>query len=480
MNSHKHALGRILCLTAALAALPSCVTTQVPYERDAAYRVAVDASASGEHTTAALGAFRYLQSATDEDGKRDRALRLLARSAEGLDLRYAASLWYLQIAEARRAPELLPEALRGLERIIMSGPHDGETLVRGYLATADLQKLPSDVQAFVDYQQGLESSRLGLSRWADAKFESLPENSPYHARAQYARAIAHLTKGRWGQTQYELSALLKHPALPEDVARQTRHTLARLALETGDYESALSQYEAVRGDAADDPALVLEMAWATFRKGDDRRTLGLLLALDAPVYQDLIAPERFLLEAMALRRLCQFGPARYAAVRLESRHGDALADLHAGMPPTASAALRGAATRHPGVDPHTLFRLSLERERAALDQHKGPLGDALYRHLVDLYDRGLAEAQRREEAAIAAAVPEVANALLESEEGVRLIAHELSVALLRGRRRPDGPPTQPAAPIPVGGAISYFNFDGEFWTDELDDLLVVVDDRCID
>jgi hypothetical protein len=63
---------------------------------------------------------------------------------------------------------------------------------------------------------------------------------------------------------------------------------------------------------------------------------------------------------------------------------------------------------------------------------------------------------------------------------VRLILHELSVALLRGRRRPGGPPEAPPPKIQVGGKKVGYRFDGEFWTDELDDLVVFAEDRCID
>jgi hypothetical protein len=70
--------------------------------------------------------------------------------------------------------------------------------------------------------------------------------------------------------------------------------------------------------------------------------------------------------------------------------------------------------------------------------------------------------------------------LLAAEEGVNLILHELGVGLLRGRKRSPGPPVAPSPQVTTGGHRTFFHFENEFWTDELDDLVVVAEDRCID
>jgi hypothetical protein len=99
--------------------------------RDAAWNVAVTAFASDDFTSAAKAAFTVLDGMSRDDKRYDRAIRLLALSAEALGLRYPASLWFLDIAESKREPELVPDALRGLERIVMGGPHDADTVVAG-------------------------------------------------------------------------------------------------------------------------------------------------------------------------------------------------------------------------------------------------------------------------------------------------------------------------------------------------------------
>jgi tetratricopeptide (TPR) repeat protein len=474
-------LRRCVPLAAALALLVGCASTGgIPEDREAAFTYAVARQRADEPALAAAAAWRYYAGATPDDPRYDRALRLLARSAEALDLSWAASLWYLDVARARRDPELLPEALRGLRRIIDSGVYDADTLVDGFLATTEITGLPPDLQGFVDYQRGLHNARQQLDAWAAARFADLPEAGGWRARADYVGAVQRVAARDLEKATEALDALAERDDLPPDLDVDVRRALARVAMEQGRYDDALAQYERLRALAPDDPSLLLEMAWAHYHRGETRRTLGLLRALDAPVYQDLIAPERFLLEALALRRLCQFGPARRAATRLRARHGDALDDLYAGGLLTESGALRAAAKRRPGVEDLSRFVDRVAREKARVDDLADDLGPELYPHLRDLYDRGLREARRRLDARLAHAVDAVGEDLLAAEEGVRLILHELSVALLRGRRRPAGPPEAPPPDVRTGGGRVVFHDTGEFWTDELDDLIVVARDRCID
>jgi tetratricopeptide (TPR) repeat protein len=448
--------------------------------RDAAWNVAVTAFASDDFTSAAKAAFTVLDGMSRDDKRYDRAIRLLALSAEALGLRYPASLWFLDIAESKREPELVPDALRGLERIVMGGPHDADTVVAGFLASAEHPNLPPEIQPFIDYLQGLDNARHGLNTWAAARFARLPKTSPYFARAAYVEAVQLVAQRKLPEAAAAFEALLALEPLPPDVATDARRSLARLAFETGRYDDALARYEAIRDKAPEDPALILEMAWTQFHRGDSRRALGLLMALDAPIYADLIAPERYLLEALSLRRLCQFDAARIAAVRLRSRYGDALRDLEAGVRPLQSVPLRKAARRRGDTRSRSFFRESIEAELTWVQRHRGRLGAPLAAGLEQILRRGLENATQAEERALAAEVTQVAEELLQADEGVRLIQHELAVALLRGRRRPEGPAEAPPVEVRVSDRRALFRFSGEFWTDELDDLVVTLEDRCVE
>ncbi len=465
-------------LAAVLGSLTLGCVAKMPENREAAFIYAVDQLQSGRPAIAASAAWRYLEGANADDPRYDRAQRLLARSSQMMGLRYAAAQSFLDIAQGRRDPEILAEAVRGLQTIIESGAYDEDALVEGYLASAEIDGLPEDLQAFVDYHQGLRDARLLRRRWAKDNFAKLPANSTYAADAQYVAAVEEVAGRRITSAIEKLEALEKQTNLSTSLASNVRRSLARLHSTLGNYSEALKRYELLRQEAPEDPELLFEMAWVHYDQGDIRRSLGLLLALDAPIYSDLIAPDRFLLEALALRRLCQFGPARRAATRLKAKHGDALDELYQGVPLLKSKALRGAARQRTAVRTQSAFYDRVKSEQLVLDS-KG-LSPGLTSHFATLYERGVNEAKRGLEAKLSGEVDALAEELLQAEEGVNLILHELGVGLLRGRERAPGPPLAPAPKVTAGGRTVYFRFEGEFWTDELDDLIVVAEDRCIE
>jgi len=450
--------------------------------RDDVFARAVEASLAERPEVAAANAYNYYKGSSVDDPRYDRALRLMAANAEKLGLSYAASLWYLEIARARRDVSILGESLRGIERIILTYPYDEETLMRGFISTAEITGLPPDQQGFVNYYKGLDSLRLRRDGWAALTFSQIPDSSPYRLRADYVRIMQAVAGYDLEEAELMLEELLEVEDIPNDLRLDVTRTLARIAFEEQRFRDAMRYYEIIRQDAPNDPSLLLEMAWTTYYKGEYQRALGLLLALDAPVYRGLIAPERYLLEALTLRKLCQFEPAQRAAVRLQMRHGDAIDDLYDGVPLQESVALRRAARQRIGGRKIARYRLQLERERASLDDLERKLGPELTKGLRAIYETGVKEAVRREDAQLQAEMIRVADDLLAAEEGVRLILHELGVALLRGRRRTQdggGPQEIAQQKVDPQKEIQY-TFVGEFWTDELDDLVVNVEDRCID
>ena len=107
-----------------IASAAGCATVNIAKDREKAFNQSVEALAADDHAVAAQAAWAYLDGASKDDPRYDRALRLIAMSSEELGLTYVASLWYLDIAEGKRDPELVPKAVRGLERIVMGGKHD--------------------------------------------------------------------------------------------------------------------------------------------------------------------------------------------------------------------------------------------------------------------------------------------------------------------------------------------------------------------
>ncbi len=455
----------------------------MPVRANTAYPTAVAAAAADRPERAAQAAWMYLQGADPDDPRYDRAQRLLAQAAEDLGLTWAAGVLYRDVARARRDVSLLPDAIAGLERLVLAGTYDRDGWIDGFLASDDFGVLPDDVAGFVAYHRGLDLLRRGEDLWADEYFAQIPADSDWRARRDYLLALRDLADGDVQAAVDTLQALRLREAapgvrpLPDDVRIDATRSLARLAYEQERFEDALAHYEELRTLAADDAGLLLEMAWTHYWLGDARRVLGLLVAMDAPVHRRGMQPERYVLEALALRRLCQYEAARRAPAHLQSRHGDVLVMLRRGVPPHDVPAIRDAVRRQAPAGSAPALVARMEAEQARL----GELGLArdVRERLADLYARGLERAREVEAEVLPRAAAELAEQLLAADEGTHLVVHELGVAMLRGRRRPDGTPEQPASPIPIGSDRAYYTFDGEYWTDELDTIVVNAEDRCL-
>jgi outer membrane protein assembly factor BamD (BamD/ComL family) len=465
-----------------------CATTNVSEDRKVALDQAVAATQRTDYAFAANAANTYLQGGTEDDPAWDRGLLLLGRSLEQLGLTYASGLYYGDIAREKRDPTVIPDALRGIERLALSDGFDHETLIRGFLAASELPQLPPDIQGFVHFQKGLDALRNGDEDWAEGRFVAISRKSSWYHRARYVLAVRHVARGRLDQALKAFGALTTDAEeataqtpnpVPADVYDNARRSLARIHLSEERYQDAEKLYESLRSEAPRDAQLLLELAWTHYHLGHPRRALGLLLALDAPVHRSLIAPERFLLEAMSLRRLCQFAPARQAAVRLRRRYGAELKELAAGIPPARSEALRRTARTRGEAAAEAALVDRIQLERRLLTQLEGALGETLTKQLRLVYARGLQESQRREKVLLADEAERLADELLQAEGGVRLILHELGVAILRGHGRRSGEVDENMAADPDGTTRVGWTFSGEFWTDELDDLVVRVEDRCI-
>ena len=321
------------CVPVILSLLVSACQVRIPEDKDGAFTYAVEAVQHEAYRRGADAAWVFLDSADPDDPRYDRGLRLLARSAEGLELPWAAGMLYREIAQRRQNMEIIPVALRGLERIVESGVYDEDSLLTSFIAGEEFGDLPPDVQAFVSYYKGLDLLRHGYDAWAEANFSRIGPRGPYAARAEYARAVRLVAAGDFATATEKLVALRNRPDVDARLEADIERTLARMAFEEQAYEVALKHYEAIRYLAPEDPEILLEMAWTYYYLGDSRKTLGLLVALNAPAYRRYISPERYLLEALALRRLCQFEAARHATVKLERRFAPSLAALDAGVLP---------------------------------------------------------------------------------------------------------------------------------------------------
>ncbi len=437
---------------------------------------ALEAGSHDHHSRAAAEAWRFLQQAPEDDARRVRATQILAENLEQLHLSSAAALLYRQIASERKDLEVVPDAMRGLERVL-GGPHDTDWLLTSFLAADDHGFLPQGIDAFVAYHQSLDLLRRGELAWAEARMADITDG-PYEAEARYARATRHVVDGEDAAAATIFEGLLTTEIGP-DLRYRAALAAARLAYGRDEAEAALRYYEQAREHGLT-PEVLLEMAWTHWQLDRPREALGLLVALRAPVHAHFVAPDSYILQALVLRRLCQHDALVATASALFEDHGDVLDALDHGAAPHRIEALRRAAAFRSASRPLDRATRRLAWEADSLARVHDP---DLRSWLTKAYAGLEASLRPRAEAQLAVDAHQLAEELVAAEDAVSLMLHELGVAMVRGRRHPDGALPLAAAERPaLTGAQPRvaFPFDGEYWTDELDDLVVLAEDRCID
>jgi tetratricopeptide (TPR) repeat protein len=445
-----------------------------------AYDAAVLALKDEDFGPAARDAFGYRQAHAMTDNYYDRAWLVAAEAFRGLGLRHASAMAYRDVASARRDEDLVITALRGIERAVSEGHSDEDSLITDFLAGSDFGTLPPDIAGFVMYVQGRDNARRGLTGWARERFGQIPHSSTYHARGALVASVLLMEEGKLADAERVLRAAAREPAADPRSRAMALHTLAQLLFEEQRFDEALRILDRVNPRYVRESDLLLEKAWAEYYRGNSRRSLGLLIALDAPAYALALAPERFILAALDFRRLCHFNLARDSALELRRRHGDALRALRDGQDPENVPDVRDAALRTGEARRLALLKAHLEEEKAIVRSHSGELGARLYAYLEGLYANALVDVDGRLTVELRKQAEAIAQSLLDTDEQVALIEHELSVDLLRGRRRPTGVAELNAASVRnIHGPRALYRFDGEYWTDELQDLVVVIEDRCV-
>lgn len=446
------------------------------------FRSGLEAFYDEDYADAAARMFDYVSTNEDTVENRAWAKYFLAVSLEKLGFTHGAAEHLFDVAQDRTRPELIPDALEAVERV-MQGPHDEALLDRRLLTDNDFGYLPPDLAGFVRYHQGLSDLRAGRRRWALRLFEAIPQRSAYAAKARYARGVAQLKREQESEAVGHFRAALAHPAAQREVRNLARLALARVLYEREAFEAAHQLYAAVEVPAltAAEGEVLLERAWTAYRRRRYRESMGLLHALDAPSYRTLHAPEKFLLRALIFKRLCHYIPAKREVRRFRFAFEPTLEHIRRRADLRESAALRRAALQlDPALGRLLAFREVVADELDRVDEVSGSWRETgLDDDLRDLYDLAAARSDLQLDAGFSAATRAAAEELIAFEEQMSLLDYEIGLAIyerLRGeraRREEDRP-----VDVPLVSSEAIYPFVDEYWNDELDRYDFLIENRC--
>lgn len=421
----------------------------------------------------------YLKKNPPESPQYERAEFHFARALDTLGYHHAAAEYYVNVARGRRDARLLAPALASLAVTVKARPFDGELILGELVSDTDFGYLPPGVEDFVAYHQGMVDFREGFPRWGQEHFDELKQDSSFFWQVRYTDALKLLAADDVAGARKIFEELDATDVHDEELAKRVDLTLARLEYESGELRSSLKRYESIPLPMEKKGPIFLERAWALYQLGDFSKALGLLVALEAPAFRDYDDPEKYTLRALMFRDVCHFEAAHRAVIDFRKEYGPAIRNIYARADLPTDETFRALALKNPDVAERAAFVDALASQKDDLsDAPRDWRDDGLLDHLRAIYDLRLEEAKRKLDLALAASTEATGDLLLDAEEQMNILDYEIELA--RNRRAKTKPPEvgELLVDVPWTASIQFYGFDGEFWNDEIEDIRVVLEDKC--
>jgi tetratricopeptide (TPR) repeat protein len=408
----------------------------------------------------------------------------LAECLRKLGFWHAAVQYYYTVAKTRSRPEILPDALGRLEAISRRRPFSESLIFEDLVYDSEFGFLPPFLADWVQYVQGLYDYKNGLVEWAERHFNAIAKTSPYALKAMYVQAVYALQNNKDDAAIAMFDTIVSSSITSPEIKNQANLALARLLFDTKQYPEALKAYDkVVQNDLSFEQAeLLLEKAWTFYLLGDRRKAMGLLHSLDAPSYEHYFLPDAYVLRGLILKDLCHFIPSKRVTRAFRFRYARAIDMLHRRVDMRKIGGILDAATQEGIIGRRTMFLRSLEAERKLIEKFDTYWEDVdLDQHLRKIYDLEIREQSRLWNIEFAKSADRSALDLLEIEEQVNLLDYELGLDIFK-RLKAEGAKRTIEEPlrIPYDSANVYYEFDAEYWNDELHSYKYFINSRCFE
>jgi hypothetical protein len=210
--------------------------------------------------------------------------------------------------------------------------------------------------------------------------------------------------------------------------------------------------------------------------------MGLLHALEAPSYQKFFLPDAFVLRGLIYKDLCHFIPAKRVVRAFRFRYQRTLDLMKRRVPMERIPGVLEASTQEGSIGRRTQLLRTLEEERRIIERYDSDWEDVeLDEHLRRMYDFEIREQTRLWRVEFREASDRAALELLETEEQVTLLDYEIGLDIFKRLKAKEARRTaETTLTIPYDSANVYYEWDTEYWNDELHSYKFFITSRCFE
>jgi hypothetical protein len=366
--------------------------------------------------------------------------------------------------------------LEMLEQISRSGPFDRDLVVIRGICDESYGFAEGHLADFVHYYQGEYDWEHGLFEWGDKHFSLIEQDTYYHNKYLFKRALRAYYDNRIDTSISMLKKILLKLADGDPLKDDARKTLARLYYEVGKFSEADFLYQQIEMNIIDQAQSLMERAWVHYRLGNPERAMGLLYSFEAPSYVNSFTPEFYILKSFIYKDVCHYRKAMQILDQFKGRYGDALDKIYLRRPAQDNQAMLLVILNKPKIKRIWKFLEMLEKEHQL--SKKNPDED-LKAYLDKLYALKREETEQKFRILVTDEFEKMANEMLRFEEEAHLMEYEIGIDMYQRihtyhyTEKSDAPKAKKT----LDGRVVYA-FQGEFWNDELDNYEVKLPNKC--
>jgi hypothetical protein len=424
--------------------------------------------------------WEILQTAEEGSEAYESANYFIGQSLFELGFHYGASEYFYTVVRSAGNTEFIDGSIAKIQEMVEKDiPFDSRLLIDDLIFSIEYAFLPPDLNDFVNFEQGVMNHRHGYPRWAKRHFDRIQPETYYAYRVKYIDAVELLKKERVAEATKILQEIVDAKFEDIDLKSQASQTIARLLYEKKEYEEALAGYMAIDSPLTKQASVFMEKGWTQYFLKDYQLSLGALHALGAPIYKGYFDTERYIISMLIYKEYCMYEATRMTLSDYQKQYGDAVKLIKTRGDLAESQRLLNALFWSEGIKQRYDFLQSLNRELEKLQGRKSFKNSGLRDNLVKLYELKIKEMKRTIKADLYDGLEAVSERLLDQDEQLNLLTYEVRLDELKRVKLFEGVNLRQEEPLPMTHSERiYWNFDNEYWSDEMPDYRFLIQNEC--
>ena len=432
--------------------------------------------ADGSYAEASVTFFQFLSEQTPDVTDYEWAEFFFGLSLEQLGYSHAAVDTLTSVMTRKPNPKIVSYTLEVLELISRTMAFDSDLLINRGVCDQSYGFIDGEMADFVHYYQGEYDWEHGLFEWGDDHFKQIETESHYYYKYLFKRALRRLYEGNVDAAIADLKQVILRADSGSILKDDARKTLARLYYEKGEFAKADFLYQQIEMNIVEQAQNLLERAWSHYRIGDPERAMGLLYSFEAPSYTHSFTPEFYILKSFIYKDVCHYKKAMEVIGHFKERYGKAIDAIYQRRPPQENQAMLLVILNKPRIKNRWRFLKLLDKEKLRIENETDA---ALKAYLEELYTLKIEEAETKFRILILDEYEKMANEMLRFEEEAHLMEYEIGLDMYQrvydyhlSKEKSEEISSEDERKKAV------YQFQGEFWNDELDDYKVVLPNKC--